>query len=128
MLALSVALSQSHGIATLVFDEIDAGIGGATAHAVGVRLARLGMRAQVLVVTHQPQVAAQAGVHFRVAKESAKAKAKAKTTTKTLVEPLDGAARLEEVARMLAGAEVTEQARAAASRLLEGGSEASTTA
>ena len=122
MLALSVALAQTHGIATLVFDEIDAGIGGATAHAVGERLARLGTRAQVLVVTHQPQVAAQAGVHFRVAKASVR------NTSETSVEPLDDAARLEEVARMLAGAEVTEQARAAASRLLDGGSEASTTA
>ena len=122
MLALSVVLSESHGVGTMVFDEIDAGIGGATAHAVGERLAQLARRNQVLVVTHQPQVAAQAALHFRVAKASLR------RATQTLVEPLDGDARLEEVARMLAGAKVTEQARAAASSLLDGAGKASTTA
>jgi len=120
MLALCVTLAERDGSGTLVFDEIDAGIGGATAHAVGERLAQLARRLQVLVVTHQPQVAALADYHFRVSKAT-KGKAAAAKTTATSVALLDHAARREEIARMLAGAEITDQARAAADSLLDAG-------
>jgi DNA repair protein RecN (Recombination protein N) len=124
MLALCVALAgprpriKSGGepgggtAGVIVFDEIDAGIGGAVADAVGQRLARLARARQVLVVTHQPQVAALADRHFRVAKSTGRG------TTVARVEALSPPARREEIARMLAGAEVTEQARAAADSLL----------
>ncbi|SDG44448.1 DNA repair protein RecN [Roseospirillum parvum] len=116
MLALKVVLAADGTAPTLIFDEVDSGIGGATAAAVGERLARLGETLQVLVVTHSPQVAAKGAHHWRVAKRPA-AKGKAELTT--VVEPLDAAARAEEVARMLAADTVTEEARAAARRLLE---------
>ena len=112
MLALKVALAAADPVATLVFDEVDAGVGGATATAVGERLARLAKKVQVLVVTHSPQVAAKASHHWRVRKES-----KSRTTL-TRVEPLAPAASREEIARMLAGAEVTAEARAAADQLI----------
>lgn len=112
MLALKVALAGAHGTGTLVFDEVDAGIGGATADAVGARLARLGRDHQVLVVTHQPQVAGRADHHFRVSKSLADDR------SLTRVELLDDTRRREEIARMLAGAEVTDEARAAADRLI----------
>jgi DNA repair protein RecN (Recombination protein N) len=112
MLALKVALAAADPVATLVFDEVDAGVGGATAAAVGERLAKLAQKLQVLVVTHSPQVAAKAAHHWRVVKES-----KGKTTL-TRVEPLAGADSREEIARMLAGAEVTKEARAAADQLI----------
>jgi len=113
ILALKVVLAREGSATTLVFDEIDRGIGGAVADAVGERLARLARGAQVLVVTHSPQVAARAEHHFLVSKAVAKGAARA-----AIVE-LDAAARAEEVARMLSGAKVTDEARAAAASLLE---------
>ncbi|MBN9496096.1 MAG: DNA repair protein RecN [Alphaproteobacteria bacterium] len=118
MLALKVVLAQAGAkrgaMPALIFDEVDSGIGGAAAAAVGERLARLAKNAQVLVVTHSPQVAARAGVHLRVAKT---ATAKSAATSVTI---LDKPARREEIARMLAGATVTDAARAAADALLAG--------
>ncbi len=114
MLALKVVLAKGSAVPTLVFDEVDAGIGGATASAVGERLARLARGVQVLVVTHSPQVAAKGVGHWRVSKATAKG------STVTRVETLDAAARREEIARMLAGSRITEAARAAAADLLAG--------
>ncbi|CAH2599494.1 DNA repair protein RecN [Rhodovastum atsumiense] len=114
MLALKVVLAGASPVPTLVFDEVDSGIGGATAAAVGERLARVAEQVQVLLVTHSPQVAARGLAHLRVAKEVAKGRAQ------TLVEKLQGPARREEIARMLAGETVTEAARAAADSLLVG--------
>ncbi|MBW4089831.1 MAG: DNA repair protein RecN [Proteobacteria bacterium] len=115
MLALKVVLAAGSPVPTLVFDEVDAGIGGATAASVGERLARVAEGVQVLVVTHSPQVAARGAAHLRVAKASAAGR------TATLVEALDPAARREEIARMLAGETVTQAARAAAAELLGAG-------
>lgn len=115
MLALNLALARKGGPPSLVFDEIDRGIGGATAAAVGERLARLADRFQVLVVTHSPQVAAKGAAHLTVAKS-----ARGKALPKVEVTPLSAAERREEIARMLAGASVTDQARAAAESLLAG--------
>ncbi len=112
MLALKVVLASGSTVPTLVFDEVDSGIGGATAAAVGERLARVAQGVQVLVVTHSPQVAARGGAHLQVAKASARGR------TETRVAPLAGTARREEIARMLAGETVTEAARAAADSLL----------
>ena len=114
LLALKVALADRGSAPTLVFDEIDAGAGGAVAEAIGRRLARLAERVQVLSVTHAPQVAAQADAHFVIAK---KAVAKGKRVA-TDVRFVDGKARREEIARMLAGATISEEARAAADRLM----------
>lgn len=114
MLALKVVLARGSPVPTLVFDEVDAGIGGATAAAVGERLARVAERLQVLVVTHSPQVAARGAQHLQVAKSVQGARAE------TRVMPLDATARREEIARMLAGETVTEAARAAAESLLKG--------
>lgn len=114
MLALKVVLARGSPVPTLVFDEVDAGIGGATAAAVGERLTRVAERLQVLVVTHSPQVAARGAQHLQVAKSVRGAAAE------TRVIPLDAPARREEIARMLAGEVVTEAARAAAASLLEG--------
>jgi DNA repair protein RecN (Recombination protein N) len=114
MLALKVTLAANQPVPTLVFDEVDAGIGGATAAAVGERLKRLSKKVQVLVITHSPQVAALAQHHLRVEKQSRKGK------TATAAVPLDDAARREEIARMLSGAVVTDEARAAADKLLVG--------
>jgi DNA repair protein RecN (Recombination protein N) len=114
MLALKLCLRAARSDATAIFDEIDRGVGGATADAVGRRLARLAQGAQVLVVTHAPQVAARADHHWRVAK------AEAAGRTATAVTPLVGAARRDEIARMLAGETVTDAARAAAAALLAG--------
>lgn len=114
MLALKVVLAKGSTVPTLVFDEVDAGIGGATASAVGERLARLARGVQVLVVTHSPQVAAKGAGHWRVSKATAKG------STVTRVEALDAEARREEIARMLAGSRITEAARAAADDLLAG--------
>ncbi len=107
-LALKVALSEATPPAALVFDEVDRGVGGAVADAVGERLQRLARTTQVLLVTHSPQVAARAERHFRITRKG----------DKTRVELLDDEARAEEVARMLSGASVTEEARAAARRLI----------
>ena len=112
MLALKVVLADTSPAPTLVFDEVDSGIGGAVADAVGERLARLGSRLQVLVVTHSPQVAARADHHWRVLKRPAGER------VETRVEPLAATARREEIARMLSGAVVTEAARAAADSLM----------
>jgi DNA repair protein RecN (Recombination protein N) len=116
LLALKVALADRGSAPTLVFDEIDTAVGGAVADAIGVRLARLAKRVQVLTVTHAPQVAARAGAHLLVAKQTVK-DGKAVTTSVT---PLDRVRRREEIARMLAGAVITEEARAAAERLILG--------
>lgn len=114
MLAMKVVLSAGSAVPTLVFDEVDSGIGGATAAAVGERLARVAEDMQVLVVTHSPQVAARGSAHLRVAK----AVTKDRTTTKVEMLPPD--ARREEIARMLAGETVSDAARAAADDLLRG--------
>ncbi len=116
MLALKVVLARDAASGTLIFDEVDAGIGGATADAVGERLARLARERQVLVVTHAPQVAARADHHLKVEKLSEKEEAR------VVVRPLDAAERRDEIARMLAGAEITAAARAAATSLLDAGS------
>jgi DNA repair protein RecN (Recombination protein N) len=108
-LALKVALAASSEPAALVFDEVDRGVGGAVADAVGERLQRLAATTQVLLVTHSPQVAARAERHFRITRKA----------DKTRVDLLDDDERLEEIARMLSGATVTEEARAAARRLLD---------
>lgn len=116
MLALRVVLAGRGEAGTLIFDEVDRGVGGATAAAVGDRLARLAAGVQVLVVTHSPQVAARGSAHWRIAKrESGPARAR---TTLTEVMPLAPAERREEIARMLAGATITDAARAAADDLL----------
>lgn len=117
ILALKVALADEGSASTLIFDEVDRGVGGAVADAVGERLARLARGEQVLVVTHSPQVAARGMHHLRVAKVMT---AGAMTTR---VELLDAAGRREEIARMLAGAKVTDEARAAADRLIRGATE-----
>ncbi|MDU0340897.1 DNA repair protein RecN [Bosea rubneri] len=117
MLALKVVLAERGSAPTLVFDEIDTGVGGAVADAIGERLARLAARVQVVSVTHAPQVAAKAGRHFLIAK-SAQAGEDAKERTVTRVTPLEQETRREEIARMLAGASITEEARAAAGKLL----------
>jgi DNA repair protein RecN (Recombination protein N) len=112
MLALKVVLHSGSSVPTLVFDEVDSGIGGATAAAVGERLSRVASQVQVLVVTHSPQVAARGAAHLRVAKATERGRAA------TLVDVLDGGTRREEIARMLAGETVTPAARAAADDLL----------
>ncbi len=114
LLAIRVVLSKGKTAPVLIFDEVDRGLGGATADAVGERLARLGTKGQVLVITHSPQVAARAGYHWRIEKSETKG------TTLVRVTPLETNERREEVARMLSGASVTEEARAAADRLLAG--------
>jgi len=121
MLALKVVLAESDTIGTLVFDEVDAGVGGAVAAAVGDRLARLAVTNQILVVTHSPQVAARGQSHWRVAKsEVASLTGTDGLRIATTVAALDLGERKEEIARMLAGAQVTEEARAAATSLLNG--------
>lgn len=114
LLALKVVLSKGMVALVMIFDEIDRGVGGATADAVGRRLALLSQGAQVLVVTHSPQVAARGGHHFRVQKQVTDG-----MTTSTVV-ALSAAEREDEIARMISGAEVTEAARAAANELLAG--------
>ncbi|PZO78973.1 MAG: DNA repair protein RecN [Mesorhizobium amorphae] len=112
LLALKVALTDRGSAPTLVFDEIDTGVGGAVADAIGKRLSRLARRVQVLSVTHAPQVAARADQHFLIAKSSKNG------STSTRVSEMESAERREEIARMLAGERITEEARAAADRLL----------
>jgi len=122
ILALKVALAEQGGAATVIFDEIDRGVGGAVASAIGERLARLAGggpqgeegSGQLLAVTHSPQVAARGGTHYLIAKSSEG------TVTRTSVTRLDAEGRQEEIARMLSGAEITHEARAQAERLLEG--------
>lgn len=117
MLALKVVLAERGSAPTLVFDEIDTGVGGAVADAIGERLARLARQVQVISVTHAPQVAAKAGQHFLIAKSALAGDAAQRTVTR--VTALEDQARREEIARMLAGASITAEARAAAGRLLE---------
>lgn len=112
LLALKVALADRGSAPTLVFDEIDTGVGGAVADAIGQRLARLSSNVQVLAVTHAPQVAARAGTHYLISK----AGNEDAVTTRVLL--MDIESRQEEIARMLAGATITDEARAAAERLL----------
>jgi DNA repair protein RecN (Recombination protein N) len=114
LLALKVVLADRGSAPVLVFDEIDTGVGGAVADAVGRRLARLARKVQVLTVTHAPQVAARAGTHLLIEKQAVEEGA----FVRTHVRPLEGNARQEEVARMLAGATITDEARAAAVRLM----------
>src|SRR5947209_5131158 len=114
MLALKLVLAGTSSVPTLIFDEVDSGIGGAVAAAVGERLQRLGSRLQVLVVTHSPQVAARGAHHWRVAKKQGQ------QATITSVEELDPDTRQEEIARMLSGSTITAEARAAAASLIAG--------
>ena len=113
ILALKVALAEAGTAATMIFDEVDRGVGGAVASAIGERLARLAQESQVLVVTHSPQVAARASHHYRIEKSHGAA------GTRTTVRKLSADERREEIARMLSGALITEEARAQASRLLD---------
>lgn len=112
MLALKVNLARSGSVGTMIFDEVDAGVGGATAQAVGERLARLASGVQVLVVTHSPQVAARGNHHFKVEKQTVE------NITTTTVRELTDTQRSEEIARMLAGEIITDEARAAAKVLI----------
>ena len=113
ILALKVALAEAGTAQTMIFDEIDRGVGGAVASAIGERLARLAQKSQLLVVTHSPQVAARAAHHYRIEK------AHEDGVTRTFVRKLTPDERREEIARMLSGAAVTDEARAQAARLLE---------
>ena len=113
ILALKVALAEAGSAATMIFDEVDRGVGGAVASAIGERLARLAEQSQVLVVTHSPQVAARASHHYRIEKSHGS------EGTRTTVRKLSPEDRREEIARMLSGASITEEARAQASRLLD---------
>ena len=112
LLALKVCLTDAESRITMIFDEIDRGVGGATADAVGQRLADLARSGQVLVVTHSPQVAAKANQHWRVEKNQ--------TSEETIsrVVALDQSARIEELARMISGDRITQAARAAAAELM----------
>ncbi|WP_310619096.1 DNA repair protein RecN [Flexibacterium corallicola] len=113
LLALKVSLADKGSAPTLVFDEIDTGVGGAVAEAIGLRLARLAATVQVLTVTHAPQVAARANGHFLIQKGEVE-----KDVVITQVQQIAEADRQEEIARMLSGAVITEEARAAAMRLM----------
>lgn len=113
ILALKVSLAEAGTAATMIFDEVDRGVGGAVASAIGERLARLAQQSQVLVVTHSPQVAARASHHYRIEKSHGS------DGTRTSVRKLSADERREEIARMLSGASVTDEARAQASRLLD---------
>jgi len=113
ILALKVALAEAGTAATMIFDEVDRGVGGAVASAIGERLARLAENSQVLVVTHSPQVAARASHHYRIEK------AHGPEGTRTTVRRLNETERREEIARMLSGTSVTDEARAQAARLLD---------
>ncbi|HEX9322119.1 MAG TPA: DNA repair protein RecN [Xanthobacteraceae bacterium] len=114
LLALKVVLADRGSAPTLVFDEIDTGAGGAVADAIGVRLARLAARVQVIAVTHAPQVAARAGRHYLITKQALDRGKRVATR----VAEVTADHRREEIARMLAGSEITEEARAAAERLI----------
>ena len=119
LLALKVSLADRGSAPTLIFDEIDTGVGGAVAQAIGQRLARLAERVQVVSVTHAPQVAARAASHLLIAKEAIGEGGEERV--RTHVVPLAETARREEIARMLSGATITDEARAAAVRLLAEG-------
>ncbi len=115
LLALKVVLSDRGSAPTLVFDEIDTGVGGAVADAIGARLSRLASKVQVMAVTHAPQVAARANQHLLISKDALDKGKRVATRVNTLAADH----RREEIARMLAGAEITAEARAAAERLLK---------
>jgi DNA repair protein RecN (Recombination protein N) len=117
MLALKVALIDVMSIPTIIFDEIDTGIGGSTADAVGKRLKILSKNLQILVVTHQPQIAAKADSHFKISKINQENK------IKTIIEELDLEKRKIEIARMLSGEEISQEALAAANKLISEGDE-----
>ncbi|BAT59324.1 DNA repair protein RecN [Variibacter gotjawalensis] len=119
LLALKVVLADRGSAPTLIFDEIDTGVGGAVADAIGQRLARLAAKVQVVSVTHAPQVAARAARHYLIAKD---AKDRGRRVATGVVE-VAADKRREEIARMLAGAEITEEARAAAERLIRAAAE-----
>jgi DNA repair protein RecN (Recombination protein N) len=119
LLALKVALADRGSAPTLVFDEIDSGVGGAVSDAIGQRLSRLARRVQVLTVTHAPQVAARAETHFLISKSGGADR------VATTVSEIDRPSRQEEIARMLAGETITDEARAAAERLLRHGADVS---
>jgi DNA repair protein RecN (Recombination protein N) len=114
LLALKVCLEENSHPRSLIFDEVDSGVGGAVAAAVGDRLSRLGAGTQTLVITHSPQVAARANQHLRIAKTATDSGIVSATRA------LSNDERTEEIARMLAGETVTAEARAAAAALLEG--------
>ncbi len=115
LLALKVVLADRGSAPSLVFDEIDTGVGGAVADAIGARLSRLSQRSQVIAVTHAPQVAARAGRHYLISKDTLDRGKRVATR----VAELAAERRREEIARMLAGAEITAEARAAAERLIK---------
>jgi len=114
ILALKVALAEEYGLKSIIFDEVDRGVGGAVASAIGDRLSRLSRGAQLLVVTHSPQVASKGDAHMLINKSLSG------TVSRTDVRALDDEGRRQEIARMLSGADVTDEARAQADRLLEG--------
>jgi len=114
ILALKVALAEEYGLKSIIFDEVDRGVGGAVASAIGDRLSRLSKGAQLLVVTHSPQVASKGDAHMLINKSLSG------TVSRTDVSALDDEGRRQEIARMLSGADVTDEARAQADRLLEG--------
>lgn len=115
LLALKVVLADRGSAPTLIFDEIDTGVGGAVADAIGVRLARLATKVQAIAVTHAPQVAARADRHYVIAKDALSGGKRVATR----VNEVAAESRREEIARMLAGAEITDEARAAAERLIK---------
>ena len=117
-LAIQVVATATHGAPTLIFDEVDAGVGGAVAEIVGRKLRELSLKRQVLCVTHLPQVAAQASQHFTVRKQAVRGR------TSTSVHKLDAAERVEETARMLGGLEITAQTRAHAGEMLAAAAQA----
>ncbi len=116
LLALKVSLADRGSAPTLIFDEIDTGVGGAVAEAIGVRLARLSQKVQVVSVTHAPQVAARAASHLLIAKDAVAGDGEGRVATRVV--SLEDAERREEIARMLAGSVITDEARAAAARLM----------
>ena len=113
MLALKVALMNVKSVPTIIFDEIDTGIGGSTSDAVGKRLKTLSQNAQILVVTHQPQIASKADSHLKISKSESAGK------VKTKIEILDKNSRINEIARMLSGEEISPEAISASKKLLE---------
>jgi len=119
MLALKVVLASCASAPTLIFDEIDTGVGGAVADAIGKRLAQLSKDMQVVAITHSPQVAARADEHFLISKISQVGDGDERAVTR--VRRLDGIAKREEIARMLSGAAITDEARAQADQLMAGG-------
>ncbi len=119
MLALKVVLASCASAPTLIFDEIDTGVGGAVADAIGKRLAQLSGELQVVAITHSPQVAARADDHLLISKMAEVGGDEERSVTR--VNRLGGPAKREEIARMLSGTEITEEARAQAEKLMASG-------